>query len=709
MSRLMAATIAAILIISSILSAAAVDWIEVRSPVVNPHNGTPVSWGSQQLWGTEEPQSKFTGFYYDIDDDLGTESITLNINEVGVLDGSSEPKGIIYKTEAQEKAFKFQRWGNYRCIGFLGENYLAGYSSSEATDAYPYLYEKSTDANVLDREKLLKVLIDDDEDTIAASGNRIPLKAGYEIEIKGVDINGNTVYLQLLKNGQMVGESTITPSDDVLNIKDSTYCFTKDVADVKGVVLIAVHFKNAFLSGDREVATIDGIFQISEVPVDVASNTEYGKMTVSNVGSDSIVLENKDNSITLASDIDKEIMGGLFIKTADQMATAEDPIRFYIYKNITELGTYEVRGVTKEAVSGADISWDATTFPGFYYDLNNNLGGEGLQLSLSADPTEDNPEPAEAVYRTVAEECEFDLKEWQKYYAIGFLGEKCFAGYVENSADPQGNSKLFSESSDTNLMDDEILAQVLIDDDKEHQPLGVGSVIPLKEGYELHIISIDTNGNKVVVRLSKDRQDIGPERILDLKEESDYRYKRSLGSSGEIVTIAVHFINAFSSSEANLATFQGIWQISDTPISIAGDRKIGTMTIQDVNSRAGEMSIEMNNEDHTVKLGSDKDIPLMGDIYIKTSDLKDKPSDASLKLFVYRKETVGTDVAKAVASEADPVAANAASSNSESAMPIEETGQKNAGQEEPGKTPGFSSPMAMLGLLAILFARRPAL
>ena len=99
----------------------------------------------------------------------------------------------------------------------------------------------------------------------------------------------------------------------------------------------------------------------------------------------------------------------------------------------------------------------------------------------------------------------------------------------------------------------------------------------------------------------------------------------------------------------------------------------------------------------------------MGDIYIKTSDLKDKPSDASLKLYVYRKETVGTNVAEAVASEADSVAAKAAASNNDSAMPIEEAGQKNVGQEEPGKTPGFSSLMALFSLLAILFARRPAL
>lgn len=701
MNRLIVSTIAAVLIVSSLLSAVAVDWIEVRSPAVKTLNGTSEPFDSLRLWGTDEPQSKFSGFYYDIDDNLGTESITLNVNEVGVLDGSSEPKGIIYKTQAQDKPFKFEGWGNYRSIGFLGENYLAGYSSADIVDSYPYLYKNSEDPNVLDKEKLLKVLIDDDEDIVVPSGNKVPLNGGYEIEINGVDINGNTVYLRLLKDGQVVGESTITPSDEVQNIKDSTYCFAKDVADIKKITLVAVHFKNAFTSADREVTTIDGIFQVSDVPVNVASNTEYGKMTVSNVGSDEIVLDNEDNSITLASDIDKEIMTGLFIRTADQVATVEDPIRYYIYKKIIEPGTYEVRGEIKDAVSGADISWDARGFPGFYYDLNNDLGGESLQLSLSADPKDDNSEPAQAVYRTVAEECEFDLEEWQKYYAIGFLGEKCFAGYVKNVADQQGNSKLFTESTDTNLMDDEIVSPILIDDDEEHQPLGVGSVIELEEGYELNLISIDVNGNSVLVKLSKDGKDVEQERILDLDEEKDYCYKTKLGSSEEIVTIAVHFINAFTSNEANLATVKGIWQISDAPISIADGRKIGEMTIQEVNSGAGDMSIEMDNEDGTVKIGSDRDVPFMGDFYIKTSDLKDRPSDTPLRLYVYRKETIGTGDAETVPPEVkpNPEVIEAPYGGSK------ETSVRDDSNTSKG-TPGFSSLAALVSLLAVLFARR---
>jgi S-layer protein (TIGR01567 family) len=381
-------------------------------------------------------------------------------------------------------------------------------------------------------------------------------------------------------------------------------------------------------------------------------------------------------------------------------------LRFYLYRKITEPGTYEVRGVAMQAVGGADISWDATDFPGFYYDLNNNLGGESLQLSLSASPTKDSSEPAEAVYRTVAEECEFDFEKWQKYYAIGFLGEKCFAGYVDNDSDPQSNSKIYSESTDVNLMDDEILSPVLIDDDDEREPMGVGSAIALNEGYELKITSIDTKGDKIVVKLSKDGKDVEPERVLDLNEESDYCYKRNLGSSGEIVTIAVHFNNAFSGSEANMATVQGVWQISDTPIDIAENRKIGKMTIQSVNSRIGEMSMEMNDEDDTVKLGSDKDISLMGDICIKTSDLSDKPSDTPLKLYVYKKVTLGTGETETKKTDrlpdkmdvSRPDTGNATTHDNASVVPEKPEGTRG--------TPGFTSIMAFIGLLAMLFARR---
>jgi S-layer protein (TIGR01567 family) len=689
-----AALLAAILIISSVLSAAALDYVEVRSPVEKAINGTPVMWGSQKLWGGQEPLSKFSGFYYDVDDDLGTESLTVNINSEGVLEGSSNPYGIIYKSEAQEKAFKYKNWGDYLSIGFLGENYLAGYASTMEGEATPYLYEKSTDSNILGKEKILKVLQDDDTEGIFASGEKIRLKEGYELEISGVDIDGNTVHLNLLKNGQNVAEGLVVPSNEAQNIKDSTYCFVNDIGELKGLVTIALHFKNAYRAADREAVTVDGIFQISETPLSVAQGSRYNRMTVGSVTENSITLDNEDNSMILGMAMDKDIMDGIRLKTADQIVTEDDPLRFYIYKKITEPGTYEVRGEVKEAVESRDIHWDASNFPGFYYDLDNNLGTEFLSLNVVQGELDGDSQPRGVIYKTAASECDFKHKVWGKYYAIGFMGEKCFAGYIENASDPEGGSILWSASQDRNLMDDEVLARVLIDSDEEERPLGVGSVIPLQDGYEIHIIQIDTNGNKIAVRLSKDGRDVGDEKILDLKEESTYCYRKPLGTSGDdMVTIAVHFLNAFASGDANLVSYRGIWQLSDNLIPIAEKVKTDKMTIRHVNPTDGTMSIEMDNEDGTIILGSHRDLILMGDFYIKTADMSNAPPGSTMRLYVYRKETVGAETEETAAKEAIPPY--------EPAGPGANQELNNTGKEEAKKVPDFLAAIALVCILII--------
>ena len=101
-----------------------------------------------------------------------------------------------------------------------------------------------------------------------------------------------------------------------------------------------MHFKNAFRGADQNLATIDGVWQISDTPTEVKVDTEYDKMSIRTVdAADTITMDNKDNAITLSKNKDTALMAGINIKTADQdEITAENPLRFYIYKEITEPG-----------------------------------------------------------------------------------------------------------------------------------------------------------------------------------------------------------------------------------------------------------------------------------------------------------------------------------------------------------------------------------
>lgn len=121
-------------------------------------------------------------------------------------------------------------------------------------------------------------------------------------------------------------------------MSDKTYYYLADIRDAKQIVQIAVHFKNAFVGSDTNIATIDGIFQISDSTTPIKVDQQYDKMSIRTVDSSSlsITMDNKDNQVTLSKNKDILLMQDIHIKTADQEdISAENPLRYYIYEATT--------------------------------------------------------------------------------------------------------------------------------------------------------------------------------------------------------------------------------------------------------------------------------------------------------------------------------------------------------------------------------------
>ena len=291
--------------------------------------------------------STFAGFYYDIDDDIKTETLTATVTDRKLL----EPDGVVYNTVAMEDDFDFDEWGNFLVLGFLAEKYFGGYvDTPDTTD--DVLFEESDDENVLADEQLLKILVDNDDEMTVTSGTPLKLEEGYELGIKSIDIDGNKVYLELSKDGAVVDSKVISPSADNADMKDKTYYYKKDVGDSKDVVIVAAHFKNAFRGADQDLATVDGLWQLSDTVTDVSENTEYDKMTIQTVTDNSIMMNNEDNDITLSNDKDISLMEGVRIKTADPSSDEGDVLRWYIYKEVT----IEGEGADAEPVAEAEAA-----------------------------------------------------------------------------------------------------------------------------------------------------------------------------------------------------------------------------------------------------------------------------------------------------------------------------------------------------------------
>lgn len=281
-------------------------------------------------WGCED----FAGFYYDLDTDICTEQITFTLSNINEDKSSASlsgdgPYGVEYETHTAPKNFEFKPWGTYSVVGFMAEKYFAGYNPGSSL-----LYSGSTDNNLLSGEQLGNILMDDDTELTVTSGTPLKLEEGYELAIKSIDIDGNKVYLELSKDGSVVDSKVISPSKDGASEADKTYYYKKDVGDSKDIVIIAIHFRNAFQGSDQNLAIIDGFWQISDTATAVKVDSEYDKMRIASVSADTITMDNKDYAITLSKNKDILLMGDIGIRTADQDdISAKNPLRYYIYSD----------------------------------------------------------------------------------------------------------------------------------------------------------------------------------------------------------------------------------------------------------------------------------------------------------------------------------------------------------------------------------------
>jgi S-layer protein (TIGR01567 family) len=355
---------------------------------------------------------------------------------------------------------------------------------------------------------------------------------------------------------------------------------------------------------------------------------KYGRLSVSTIDptTGTITLNNKDNAITLSRNRNIEIVPGIYIKTADN-----DSLRYYIYKNITEQGTYEIRG----SVATSDFTWNPQNFAGFYYDIEKDLGTETLTTSL----TEDNKleEPWGVTYKTTSQPKDFEYKDWGSYELIPFLGEGYFAGYMESDSNTE--NILYVMSLDHSSLNNEQLEKILVDDDTR-RTIKKGESLKLKEGYELVLKGVNSEG-KIYVQLLKNGKFIDETLLASSSEgatiyDKTYYYCTNVGSQEKLVTIAVHFRSTYKDEENSLAVVDGIWQISDMPVDVRVDTQYGKMRIDMIDGRG---IISMDNKDNEIILTRNSDIELMPGIHIRTAN------NETLRYYIYKTETMGANSA----------------------------------------------------------------
>lgn len=527
---------------------------------------------NQNLTYTWTPQT-YSGFYYDLDTGEGSENLTVQLSEGSRTIGEGNLR---YETVPIQTAFEYTDWGSYEVIGFMAERYFAGYNANSSF--------ADGEISVISDGQLSKILIDSDDRRSLYTGSSLILEEGYSLNIVEVDINGDTVWVQLEKDGNIIDDAFLSSNDD--------YVYTAELGDVEDVPIIAVHFDQIFSGRETNAVFVEGIFQISDQYVQIRNGDEFGKMEVSSTSSSGIRMRNSD-SITLRRGDTIDIMGKLSFVVADA-----DDLRFAPIVEISEPGTYELRGTVHDDRFDT-MAWTPFNFEGFYYNIDENVSTESLVIEELDGRTIDD---GDLVYSTRPARVEFEHENWGSYEVIGFMAEKYFAGYPEATL---GNSNSIS------VLSDNILSKVLIDDD-DKRSLFTGSSLVLENGYSLEAAEVDVNGKRVLFNLYKDGE------LLDsgiIPSNGDYIYEADIGGAENVPIIAAHVSTVFRSRETDAVFVEGIFQISDDYIEISEGDSFGEMEISSIS----DSGITMRNE-NPISLSRDKVVDLMGNVKFRVAD-----------------------------------------------------------------------------------------
>ncbi|WP_340820700.1 S-layer protein domain-containing protein [Methanolobus sp. WCC4] len=398
-------------------------------------------------YAIEINSSNFKAFNYDLDTNTGSESFRIcnSTNFSHSADGRTIEEGIInYKTEilqvnyeadfGNEEAYGSTHPTTYPSIGFFGDRYVS------LSDENP--------------DEIVKLLLDSDDKHLIRKSSSLELHEGYELTAKQIDVEGDKVWMELSQNGEFIEDEVIDLSGDPV-----TWEYDLDIGDEGDVIVFRLLVTDLFVEQVDEFVVVEGIWLIDfENPIDVEAGSTFNEMEVQLVDNNSIRMNNLNN-IILEKDSTINVANDLNFKVADS-----DALRFCLIKTYDQSTQHDIPG----AVATGPESWDYLDFAGLFYDIDNAISSETLEVTQPLTSTERIIHPGNLTYTTTIQKSNFSCDELnsdgEQYEVVGILGEK----YIPLE---QGNPAK--------------LGKLLLDTNKEYVVTGSGD-IDFKDGYGVH-------------------------------------------------------------------------------------------------------------------------------------------------------------------------------------------------------------------------------
>jgi S-layer protein (TIGR01567 family) len=630
---------------------AANNAVEVYGPVYNGSNLTDIIARQGSNYAITMDGNNFAAFNYDLNNNMTTES--LSVEDIPGTSGRviGEHR-LVYSTKVQQTTCKYTGynpndtdWGSYPVIYFFGERYVL---------------LKSNDVN-----KIAKLVTDSDLKYSLIPGEKLDLGQGYSLHYKQAADNGK-VLLELDKDGKYVANTVIALYSD----ESRTWtCKLNNIQGLNDVPVLKVHVDQVFDSNPASnVVQVQGIWLIDYAnSLTLSNGDKLGKLNDVSTNGSILTLSNKD-ALTLTRGSIQEIGHGLYFKIADS-----DELRFYVLKEYTDPGTYDLRG---QVVSGLqNYNWNASNFAGFYYAPNNNVYTESLSISgINGSVIPENS----LRYSTTIKNVEYKYTgydpndaDWGSYPVIGFFGEK----YVP------------LKSNDVSK-----IAKVVIDSDYKYS-LIPGEKLDLGQGYSLQYKQVGAD-DRVLLEFDKDGQHVNDAVVrLYGSESRTWTCKvNNIQGSNDIPVMKVHINPIFDSSPVgSVVQVQGIWLIDYANfMTISNGDKFGQLNDVFINGS----TLTVSNKD-ALTLTRDSDQEIAQGLFLKIAD-----SD-ELRLYPYFQKT--TDNAINAITLSKTLTTPAEGTNENYSIAGGETPAVNNTTTEKEQSPGFEIFVAILGLLAVVY------
>ena len=254
----------------------------------------------------------FAGFYYDIDDGFGTESLTGIINYSKHLINKDD---LIYSSNSQLKTFNYNEWGQYKVIDLFGK---------------PYIPLQKKDSTISKDEKLAHLLCDNNDKFTLNIGESLDLGYGYSLIAKQIDTDGNKVWFELLKDGEFIDNSIVS-----INTNDTSWILEKNICGEKDVVIFRVHVNQVFQGTESSIVEIKGLWLIDFNELNILTlsiDQSFGKFSYKGMVNGSLIFKSNDD-IVFSRDTEIDLVEGYFIKVADN-----ENLDFFVFskKNIND-------------------------------------------------------------------------------------------------------------------------------------------------------------------------------------------------------------------------------------------------------------------------------------------------------------------------------------------------------------------------------------